>query len=72
MMRIVMTATDVITTLDGVECRLWEGVTANGVRCKVFVHRVAVHNDDDQSQFERELQEQLPPGRHVPLRSVLS
>jgi hypothetical protein len=54
-----------------VPVRLWEGITEDGVRCKVFVHRVAVHESQDSSRFERELAEQMPPGRHIPLRMVL-
>lgn len=70
-MEIQITSTDQITTIDGVPVRLWEGVTANGVRCKVFVHRLAVHNDDDASQFDAELKAQLPPARTMPLSMIL-
>jgi hypothetical protein len=68
---ITITPTDKLTTLDGVPCRLWEGETSAGVRCKVFVHRVAVRGDLDAAEFERELAEQVPPGRHVPLSAIL-
>ncbi len=70
-MELQITATDKLTTIDGVPVRLWEGVTPDGTRCKVFIHRIAVHNDDDQAAFQRELQEQLPPGRHIPLSMIL-
>lgn len=70
-MKIQIEATDKLTTIDGVPVRLWEGVTADGTPCKVFVHRVAVREDQDQTQFERELREQLPPGRHLPLSAIL-
>jgi hypothetical protein len=70
-MEISMKATPHLTTIGGVPCRLWEGVTAGGVPCKVFVHRVAVHNDHDSSQFEQELQEQMPPGVAIDLRHIL-
>jgi hypothetical protein len=70
-MEIMIKATETLTTLDGVPCRLWEGITAGGVACKVFVHRVAVHKDADSEQFERELKEQLPPGQYIPLRMIL-
>jgi len=71
MMQIEITATDQLTTLDGISCRVWEGVTARGVRCKVFVHRIAVHEGEDSAQFDAELREQIPPGYAVPLRDVL-
>jgi hypothetical protein len=70
-MEVQIKATPHITKLDGVECRLWEGVTAGGVPCKVFVHRIAVHKNDDSEQFERELGEKLPPGRAIDLRHIL-
>lgn len=71
-MEIIITATDKTTTIDGVPVRLWEGVTAKGIPCKVFVHRLAVHDDDDSSQFEAELTEQMPPSRPpIPLSAIL-
>ena len=70
-MKISITATDQLTRMDGVQVRVWEGVTERGVSCKVFVHRIAVHQSDDASQFEAELQETLSPGQHVPLSQIL-
>ena len=70
-MEIQITATEKITTMDGVPVRLWEGVTADGTACKVFVHRIAVHKDEDASQFEKELAEQMPPGQFIPLSMIL-
>jgi len=70
-MKIEITATDQITDIEGVKVRLWEGVTEQGTRCKVFVHRIAVHNDADSTQFEKELNEQMPPGRFISLRQIL-
>lgn len=72
LMNLTITSTNVTTKMDGVEVRLWEGVTAGGVKCKVFVHRIAVHNDDDSTQFEKELQEQMPPAAPpIPLSMIL-
>ena len=59
-MAIQITKTDQIVDLDGVACRLWHGVTAGGVPCEVFVHRVAVREDHDSAAFEAELSEQTP------------
>ncbi len=71
-MQIQIEATDKLTTMDGVPVRLWEGTTASGIPCKVFVHRIAVHNDHDSSQFEAELAEQMPPARPpIPLSMIL-
>lgn len=70
-MELHLTSTDQITHIDGVAVRVWEGVTAAGTRCKVFVHRIGVADTEDLSHFERELQECLPPGRAVDLRHIL-
>lgn len=72
-MKITIESTASLTTINGVPVRLWEGVTENGVRCKVFVHRLAVHKDDDCAQFDRELQEtQGPPQTSfIPLHMIL-
>jgi len=69
-MKLTIESTDKLTVMDGIPVCVWNGVTKAGVKCLVFVHRLAVHNDEDQSQFDRELVEQLPPGIVVPLREV--
>jgi len=70
-MKIAIESTDQITILDGIDCRVWEGVTEAGIACTVFVHRVAVDRRQDWAAFDRELAERMPPGRVVPLRNVL-
>jgi hypothetical protein len=70
-MTITISSTERITCIDGVPVRLWEGVTDRGVACKVFVHRVAVHGEEDASQFEAELEETLQPGQGAPLSQIL-
>jgi hypothetical protein len=67
----VIEATEQFTYLDDVPVRVWRGVTSSGVPCFVFVHRIAVANGEQQAEFDRELAEQLPPGRLVSLRQVL-
>ena len=54
---IQMQPTEHIVTLDGVECRLWNAITARGSQCFVFVHRIALPNDadtnhEDQAEFD--------------------
>ena len=51
-MKIEITATEHLTDIDGVPVRLWDGVTENGIKCRVFVHRLAVHLADNADQFE--------------------
>lgn len=71
-MKITIESTDMLTHIDGVPVRLWVGVTEQGTACKVFVHRVAVHNNHDAEQFEKELKEQIQPGRVFSLRHILT
>lgn len=70
-MKITMTATEKLTEIDGVPVRLWEGITGQGVKCKVFVNRIAVHKDEDNIQFENELVEKGVPGVFYNLRNIL-
>lgn len=63
-MKLTLENTDQIVTIDPqmqlVKGRVWDGVTENGVRVQCIIIRVAVHKDDDSSQFERELEENPP------------
>jgi len=62
-MKIQITKTDEIVTLDGVECRRWAGVTEGGVECDIFVHRITVIAEQS-AQFDAELIEMpIPSGR---------
>jgi len=44
-----------------VPARLWEGTTEHGIACHAFITRIAVHQDDDASEFARELQAHRAP-----------
>lgn len=70
-MKIEIESTYLLTDIEGVSVRLWEGITEGGIKCKVFVHRLAVHNNEDASEFEHELQEQAHPDSVVSLRQIL-
>jgi hypothetical protein len=75
-MKITIESTPVLTRINGVDARLWEGTTERGVRCKVFVHCIAVHVREDQGAFERELKERAQPReldgpRAIDLRHIL-
>ena len=69
-LKIQITATENITDINGVPVRLWEGVTERGIKCKVFVHRIAVHPDEDAGPFDEELREMAPPTVKVDLRHL--
>jgi len=70
-MKVTIESTDQITRLDGVECRVWSGVTERGVKCLVFLHRIALHDSQDSAQLDQELRETLAPGQLVAFNSVL-
>jgi hypothetical protein len=70
-MKLTIESTSQLTRIDNVPVRVWEGVTEDGVPCKVFVHRIAVRDDQDTEAFDRALAAQLPPGRYVPLSLIL-
>ncbi len=57
-----------------VPVRIWEGTTAAGIPCHAYILRVAVQDDHDASEFERELQQKRRPTAAVegiPLRMIL-
>jgi hypothetical protein len=70
-MKITIESTEMVTELDGVQVRLWEGTTEAGTPCKVFVHRVAVHKSQDSAEFDRELNETLQPPVKVDFRKII-
>ena len=74
-MKITIESTTEVVELNGIQCRVWEGETAAGVKVQVLVPRIAVHKTEDASEFERELQEKLAPPRAevraFPARMVL-
>lgn len=70
-MQMMIESTGKITSIDGVPVRVWKGVTAGGVACFLFIHRIAVATDADSSEFEAELAAQAHPGNEVSLNLIL-
>lgn len=75
-MKITIESTTKIVHLNNVPARVWEGKTESGIEVICFVTRIAVSKDKlaNQSQFEKELMEQLPPSAEVerfPLRMII-
>lgn len=60
-MRLTIERTDRLTSVDGVECRVWNGRTDDGVLCLVLVHRIVVREDNDCGAFEAALVERPRP-----------
>lgn len=82
-MKITIESTSEIVILEHFEgsevlsipARVWEGATESGVRVVCLIARIAVKDDQDCTQFEKELLEIKPPTmeavRAFPLRLVL-
>jgi hypothetical protein len=73
-MTITIESTTQVVKLNGIDCRVWEGQTAGGVKVHCFIPRIAAKGDQDLSQFETELQEQRAPSFEIaaiPLRMIL-
>lgn len=60
-MRIILESTTKIVEVNGVPARIWEGATQSGIPLHAYVTRVAVAEDENQEDFERELQEHRAP-----------
>jgi len=77
-MQVQLESTDKIVELvvNGVTvpARIWEGTTEGGVPCHAFITRIAVAQQEDHSQFERELHHCRPASpeiRAIPARLIL-
>jgi hypothetical protein len=73
-MRITIESTTKVVEVNGVPARIWEGHTESGIPVHCYVTRIAVHESQDASQFERELKEQRKPSpavEAIPLRMIL-
>lgn len=73
-MTITISSTTKVVTANGIEMRVWEGVTENGVKVQALIPRIAVLSMTDLTLFEAELKEMRPPSEEIqawPLRMVL-
>jgi len=73
-MKLTIESTTQIVNADGIDCRVWEGVTERGVKVVCLIPRIAVQNGQDHAQFEAELKEMRAPTAMVeafPLRLIL-
>ena len=72
--KIQIESTTKIVNVNGVPARIWEGATESGIPVHCYVTRIAVPNDADHAEFERELQEHAAPSTDVqaiPLSLIL-
>jgi hypothetical protein len=65
-MKLTIESSDKVTTIDGVDCRIWEGWTESGTRCVVLVHEVLMAEGEDWERFGAEMREIGPPKFHIP------
>ena len=73
-MKVTLHSTSKIVTLNGLPARIWEGTTEGGIPCHAYVTRIAVAEDADATEFEKELQEHTAPSPEIeaiPLRMIL-
>lgn len=73
-MKLTAKSTTKIVILNGVPARIWEAETESGIKCHLYVTRVGAADDQDLSQFERELAECAAPTPEVeaiPARLIL-
>lgn len=73
-MKVTLQSTTKIVQLNGVPARIWEGTTESGIPVHAYVTRIAVHEDQDQMEFERELQAHEQPSVEIaaiPLRMII-
>jgi hypothetical protein len=64
-MKMTIESTSRMVRVNGIECRVWEGVTERGASVQALIPRVAAHAHQDLSEFEAELQEHKPPAAAV-------
>jgi hypothetical protein len=73
-MKVTLESTSKIVHVNGVPARIWEGHTITGTPIHCYVTRVAVAQEEDTADFEKELQEHAAPSPEVaaiPLRLIL-
>lgn len=64
-MEVTLSNTTKIVDVNGVPARVWEGKTSSGIPVHCFITRIAVADNADRSQFERELHECRKPSPAV-------
>lgn len=65
-MKAAIESTTETTEVDGVPCRVWMGVTESGIPILLFIHRIAVSEDDRQEEFVREFGSKPKPNEITP------
>ena len=58
-------STTKVVEVNGVPARIWEGETDSGIPIHAYITRIAVEENEDQQQFERELEPHRAPSPAV-------
>lgn len=69
-MKIAIESTDMFTDLDGTPCRIWRGVTEQGVPCDLAIALIRIGDGANLAQMEAELRTMPPPRLVVSMRDV--
>ncbi len=65
-MKVTLNSTTLITELNGIPCRVWEGETETGIKCHAYITRIAIDKDEPRAwEFEKKLIECDPPSYKV-------
>jgi len=73
-MKITVESTSKIVSVNGIDCRIWEGETERGIAVHCFITRIAAKADQDLAEFEAELRETRAPSAEaaaIPPRMIL-
>jgi hypothetical protein len=60
-MKITIESTTKIVELNGVPARVWEGHTESGIPVHCFITRIAVNNQENTEEFDKQLKEHQAP-----------
>lgn len=70
-MKVTLESTSKITSLvvngEEIPARIREGVTEKGIPCHALIPLIAVSEQHDCAEFERDLREQRPPSEEIDL-----
>lgn len=54
-MRVQIEPTEIFVTVGNAYCRVWNGITDEGVQCFLYIAQVAVRTEDDPKSLAAEL-----------------
>jgi hypothetical protein len=69
-MKITIESTGIFTEVAGMPCRIWRGVTEQGVGCDLAIALIRVGDGANLAQMEAELKTMPPPLMLVSMRDV--